>query len=263
MHKSTCGMSSCEGKSLQKRLARPAASGRSFTTRGGRTGVVCTRSSGRLSRNLLGFQRRSLHLSRSVGAADFVNSDSLRDSLEDKEGVEADVNPFFDADENKTYQDKIPSTMLKVDWRFPRPGIVYPLFERTRLLVGWNAVRILRQNDSLDPKVLRKYERTHVSTFCYCLSWLWYLIPSPLVFLYDKTALRIARPVVRQLHKQAFKLYAKLRLAALEKKKRKHGGVSPEDARWLSSIIEVYHGGKGALSFSRDCFMYLVVLLVG
>lgn len=269
MQRRTCGWSSSEGKLLQKRLASPAPSGRCLAT-GRRTGVSSTKSirSSRWGSNLLDFRQTSLSLPRSVGesTADFVNSDSLRNSLEDKEGGGADVNPFFDADENKTYQDKIPSTMLKVDWRFPRPGIAYPLFDRTRLLVGWNAVRIMRQNDSLDPEVLQKYERTSLSTFCYCLSWLWYLIPSPLVFLYNKTVLKILTPLARQLHKQSFKMYAKLRLAAIDKKKRKRGissEVASEDAHWLSSILEVYHGGKGPLTFIKDCFSYLMILLIG
>ena len=37
--------------------------------------------------------------------------------------------------------------MLKVDWRFPRPGILYPLYARNRFLVGWNAVRIMRETE--------------------------------------------------------------------------------------------------------------------
>ena len=176
-----------------------------------------------------------------------------------------DVSPFFDADENKTYEDKISSTFLKVDWRYPRPGIVYPLYERSQFRVGWNAVRILRETDGPDKSSADQKDRTNLSVLFFCLEWVWYLLPTPLVFLYKKVVLQPLQPLIRWLHKVNIKNYAKLKLSASKKERAKRiGGASvgvvEEKEHTLAMILDAYHGSTGALELIKDCFACIKVL---
>ena len=188
---------------------------------------------------------------------------AFRDRVEEEE--QEDVSPFFDADENKTYQDKIPPAMLKVDWRFPRPGVLYPLYTRSKFLVGWNAVRILREDDSTDPKVVMQLRRTTLSVFCFCMSWLWYLVPTPLVFLYNKLVQEPLQPLLRRIHRYAIKKYAGLKLGAIQKQRKKTAGQLEgleEDRSWLSFILQAYHGNVGPLTLLKDSVECIKILLL-
>lgn len=177
-----------------------------------------------------------------------------------------DVNPFYDADENKTYEDKVSPAMLKVDWRFPRPGILYPLYARNRFLVGWNAVRIMRETEGTDEAKLRKYERTALSTLSYCFSRLWYLLPTPLVFLFTKVVVAPAQPLVRKLHRAVVLAYARLRLTAASRARAKGSRGRSEPAETsgdIAFVLEAYHGSVGPLEVLVDAVKCLKRVAMG
>ncbi|QDZ18222.1 hypothetical protein HOP50_01g07240 [Chloropicon primus] len=161
-----------------------------------------------------------------------------------------DVNPFFDADENKTYKDKLSTLMLQVDWRFPRPGVLYPLYTRSKFLVGWNAVKIMRETESLDEAKLEQLKRTRRSVAWYGIQYLWYLVPTPLVYLYKKLVLGPILPLIRLIHKQVVRTYARIAL-----KRAKPG----DGNKWVASAMGLYHGRVGwfeayvRLLLNKDC----------
>ena len=173
---------------------------------------------------------------RVLAASSFANGnlDSLGvedGAVEELEGF--DVSPFFDADENKTYEDKVSPAMLKVDWRFPRPGLAYPLYTRSKFLVGWNAVKIMRETESMDEATVGRLKRTSLSVLSYCFSWVWYLIPTPLVFLV-RNAFAPALPILRLCHKAIVLQYAKVKFGRAKRAGAEEGAIS--------SVLAAYHG---------------------
>ena len=97
------------------------------------------------------------------------------------------------------------------------------------------------------------------------MSWLWYLVPTPLVFLYNKLVQEPLQPLLRRIHRYAIKKYAGLKLGAIQKQRKKTAGQVEgleEDRSWLSFILQAYHGNVGPLTLLKDSVECIKILLL-
>ncbi len=135
--------------------------------------------------------------------------------------------------------DHLPAHLRAINWRYPRPELLYPTFQRNTLDAG-------RQFDGIWTDFRELYdfgmERDRVrppgplSVASYCLLAAWYqLVPFPVAFLLNKTVLLPIRWVTQALHKQLVLACARLDLWAAR--------VCDEPSLWsLRRTIQSYHG---------------------
>ena len=134
--------------------------------------------------------------------------------------------------------DHLPAHLRSINWRYPRPELLYPTFQRNTLDAG-------RQFDGVWADFRELYDfgvkRDRVrppgplSVASYCLLAAWYqLVPFPVAFLLNKVVLPI-RCVTQALHKQLVLACARLDLWASR--------TCGDPALWsLQRTMQSYHG---------------------
>lgn len=160
------------------------------------------------------------------------------------------------SEEGVTYKEKIAAAQLKIDWRFPRPGLLYPWHTRNHFLLGWNAVRVLRERESADPAITQATRRTGLSVASYCMLWLWYLVPTPFAFAINAVLVETVRPLLHRAHKQAVLLDARLKAAAARR--------SGDDGLFsTATVLAAYHGNANPFDHARQSIRAIIALAFG
>eukprot|EP00216_Chloropicon_sp_CCMP2111_P003232 CAMPEP_0198242026 /NCGR_PEP_ID=MMETSP1446-20131203/9008_1 /TAXON_ID=1461542 ORGANISM="Unidentified sp, Strain CCMP2111" /NCGR_SAMPLE_ID=MMETSP1446 /ASSEMBLY_ACC=CAM_ASM_001112 /LENGTH=177 /DNA_ID=CAMNT_0043925145 /DNA_START=113 /DNA_END=643 /DNA_ORIENTATION=- len=145
------------------------------------------------------------------------------------------------SDDDISYTDKLHPMMLKIDWRFPRPGLFYPVYSRTKFKMSWNAVKCFREQEAnyydseADEVAVYGIPPTFLSLLSYAFMWLWFAIPTPVAFVVNQLVIRPITPVIYHLHKQV--VLATARLGAVANKVSGKG-----DYFSLKSALEMHHG---------------------
>ncbi len=160
------------------------------------------------------------------------------------------------SEQGVTYKEKIAAAELKIDWRFPRPGLLYPWHTRNHFLLGWNAVRVLRERESADPAITQATRRTGLSVASYCMLWLWYLVPTPFAFAINAVLVETVRPLLHRAHKQAVLLDARLKAAAARR--------SGDDGLFsTATVLAAYHGNANPFDHARQSIRAIIALAFG